>query len=430
MKKCLHFWKSCGAGQRYAISMMLSGPLATLLNNATLTKYMLSDATVSKANELAKEVQSEAITMLKNDDSNLPLSNMKAETITYKNNSKDYDDFQDGGHFLQLSKTERDMIDLVTKNFDKVTFDVTVTNTGDTAGKIQLTDADGPASLNNNFTGVGSIGFPASTAFACTWNKDLAKQFGEMIGDMAHDMHVAGWYAPAMNIHRNAFSGRTFEYFSEDALLSGAMASNEIAGAKEKGVYSFMKHFALNDQETKRTEMLCTWTNEQAMREIYLKPFEMSVKEGGAQAVMSAFNYIGNTYAGGNNALLNTVLRDEWGFKGFVLTDYFGGYGYQNADQEIRNGNDSMLATTKVTNHITDKSATSVKAMRTAAHNILYTAANSWQYADGEPKVATPIWKTAMYVAWGVTAVLVIALEALTIKRYMNRKKAKAEVTA
>ena len=295
-------------------------------------------------------------------------------------------------------------------------------------GKIQLTDADGPASLNNNFTGVGSIGFPASTAFACTWNKDLAKQFGEMIGDMAHDMHVAGWYAPAMNIHRNAFSGRTFEYFSEDSLLSGVMASSEISGAKSKGVYSFMKHFALNDQETKRTEMLCTWTNEQAMREIYLKPFEMSVKEGGAQAVMSSFNYIGNTYAGADSALLQTVLRGEWGFKGFVLTDYFGGYGYQNADQEVRAGNDSMLATTKITNHITDKSATSVKAMRQAAHNILYTAANSWQYANGEPKVATPIWKTAMYVAWGVVAVLVIGLEFLTIKRYLSRKNAVATI--
>lgn len=295
-------------------------------------------------------------------------------------------------------------------------------------GKIQLTDADGPASLNNNFTGVGSIGFPASTAFACTWNKDLAKQFGEMIGDMAHDMHVAGWYAPAMNIHRNAFSGRTFEYFSEDSLLSGVMASSEISGAKSKGVYSFMKHFALNDQETKRTEMLCTWTNEQAMREIYLKPFEMSVKEGGAQAVMSSFNYIGYTYAGASSNLLQTVLRGEWGFKGFVLTDYFGGYGYQNADQEVRAGNDSMLATTKITNHITDKSATSVKAMRQAAHNILYTAANSWQYANGEPKVATPIWKTAMYVAWGVTAVLVIGLEIVAIKRYLNRKKAVATI--
>ena len=931
-RKIIHSesWLVALVGIVVAVSMMLSGPMATLLNNATLTKYMLSDATVSKANELAKEVQSEAITMLKNDDSNLPLSNkkvnvfgwgstnpvyggtgsgsmsdqydtvslldgmkeagletnadlsklytdyradrpvvamwsqdwtlpevpagqysdslisdaksfsdeavvvitrvggegadlptnMKAETITYKNNSKDYDDFQDGEHFLQLSKTERDMIDLVTKNFNKVTlvynganafqfdflsnypqiksvlwcppagqtgfsalgdvlagetnpsgktsdtfvkdltktpvfnntdgaaaassssvgadgafiydnvddlaakytgftgqettvlpsfvnyvegiyvgykfyetaadeglinyddtviypfgyglsytsfeqkmgdvshkdgkvtFDVTVTNTGDTAakdvvevyynppytdggiekasknlvafektgklepgasetvkiefddddmasydnkdakawvlekgdyaisiqsdshhvidskrinvadtitydsesnthnddqtvatnqfdyaagdvtylsranhfanyaeataaptnfsmsdevkaaftnngnydptkydddsdempttgaknglrladmygkdyddadweklldqltfddmdnlianggygtpavssvGKIQLTDADGPASLNNNFTGVGSIGFPASTAFACTWNKDLAKQFGEMIGDMAHDMHVAGWYAPAMNIHRGAFSGRTFEYFSEDSLLSGVMASHEIAGAKKKGVYSFMKHFALNDQETNRTNMVCTWADEQAIREIYLKPFEMSVKEGGAQAVMSSFNYIGYTYAGASNNLLNTVLRDEWGFKGFVLTDYFGGYGYQNGDQEIRNGNDSMLATTKITNHITDKSATSVKAMRTAAHNILYTAANSWQYADGEPKVDTPIWKTAMYVAWGVTAVLVIALEALAIKRYMDRKKAKAEISA
>lgn len=921
-------WLVALVGIVVAVSMMLTGPLSTLLNNATTTKYMLSDTTVSKANELAKEVQSEAITMLKNDDSNLPLSNkkvnvfgwgstnpvyggtgsgsmsdqyetvslldgmkeagletnadlsklytdyradrpvvamwsqdwtlpevpakqysdklisdakdfsdeavititrvggegadlptnMKAETITYKNNSKDYDDFQDGEHFLQLSKTERDMIDLVTKNFDKVTlvynganafqfdflsnypqiksvlwcppagqtgfsalgdvlagetnpsgktsdtfvkdltktpvfnntdgaaaassssvstdgafvydnvddlaatytaftgrentvlpsfvnyvegiyvgykfyetaadeglinyddtviypfgyglsytsfeqkmgdvshkdgkvtFDVTVTNTGDTAGKdvvevyynppytdggiektsknlvafektgklepgasetvkiefddddmasydnkgakawvlekgdytisiqsdshhvidsekinvadtitydsesnthnddqtvatnqfdyaagdvtylsranhfanyaeataaptnfsmsdevkaaftnngnydptkydddsdempttgaknglrladmygkdyddadweklldqltfddmdnlianggygtpavssvgkIQLTDADGPASLNNNFTGVGSIGFPASTAFACTWNKDLAKQFGEMIGDMAHDMHVAGWYAPAMNIHRGAFSGRTFEYFSEDSLLSGVMASNEIAGAKEKGVYSFMKHFALNDQETNRSNMVCTWADEQAIREIYLKPFEMSVKEGGAQAVMSSFNYIGYTYAGASSNLLQTVLRGEWGFKGFVLTDYFGGYGYQNADQEVRAGNDSMLATTKITNHITDKSATSVKAMRQAAHNILYTAANSWQYANGEPKVATPIWKTAMYVAWGVTAVLVIGLEIVAIKRYLNRKKAVATV--
>lgn len=116
------------------------------------------------------------------------------------------------------------------------------------------------------------------------------------------------------------------------------------------------------------------------------------------------------------------------GLQGLVLTDYFGGYGYQNADQEVRAGNDSMLATTKITNHITDKSATSVKAMRQAAHNILYTAANSWQYANGEPKVATPIWKTAMYVAWGVVAVLVIGLEFLTIKRYLSRKKAVATI--
>ena len=297
-------------------------------------------------------------------------------------------------------------------------------------GKIQMTDADGPASLNNNFTGVGSIGFPASTAFACTWNRDLARQFGDMIGDMAHDMHVAGWYAPAMNIHRNAFSGRTFEYFSEDGYLSGVMASQQVAGAQAKGVYAFIKHFAFNDQETNRNNMLLTWSNEQALREIYLKPFEMSVKEGGAQAVMSAFNYIGTTYAAAYAPLQQTILRDEWGFRGFVLTDYFGGYGYQNADQLIRNGNDSMLATTDITNHVTDKSATSLQAMRTAAHNILYTTANSWMYENGEPEVATPIWRTAMYVAWGVTAVLFIGLSALAIAKYLKRRQSVVKIAA
>ena len=354
-----------------------------------------------------------------NDSDEMPTTGAKNGLKLYQMYGKDYDDADWDKLLDQL--TFDDMDDLIANGGYG-------TPAVKSVGKIQLTDADGPASLNNNFTGVGSIGFPASTAFACTWNRDLAKQFGEMIGDMAHDMHVAGWYAPAMNIHRSAFSGRTFEYFSEDSLLSGAMASNEIAGAKSKGVYSFMKHFALNDQETNRTNMVCTWANEQSIRETYLKPFEMSVKEGGAQAVMSSFNYIGYTYAGASSNLLQTVLRDEWGFKGFVLTDYFGGYGYQNADQEVRAGNDSMLATTKITNHITDKSATSVKAMRQAAHNILYTAANSWQYANGEPKVATPIWKTAMYVAWGVTAVLVIGLEIVAIKRYLNRKKAVATV--
>lgn len=354
-----------------------------------------------------------------NDSDEMPTTGAKNGLKLYQMYGKDYDDADWDKLLDQL--TFDDMDNLIANGGYG-------TPAVKSVGKIQLTDADGPASLNNNFTGVGSIGFPASTAFACTWNRDLAKQFGEMIGDMAHDMHVAGWYAPAMNIHRSAFSGRTFEYFSEDSLLSGAMASNEIAGAKSKGVYSFMKHFALNDQETNRTNMVCTWANEQSIRETYLKPFEMSVKEGGAQAVMSSFNYIGYTYAGASSNLLQTVLRDEWGFKGFVLTDYFGGYGYQNADQEVRAGNDSMLATTKITNHITDKSATSVKAMRQAAHNILYTAANSWQYANGEPKVATPIWKTAMYVAWGVVAVLVIGLEIVAIKRYLNRKKAVATV--
>ena len=145
---------------------------------------------------------------------------------------------------------------------------------------------------------------------------------------------------------------------------------------------------------------------------------------------MTAYNYIGPTYAGANPALLNTVLRDEWGFRGFTLTDYFAGFGYQNADQEIRNGGDAMLATMDVTNHVTSKSATSLKAMRTAAHNILYTAVNSWQYENGEPKTELPIWQTGMWIGLAVVSVLFIGLEVVTIRRFMARRKPAVEVIA
>ena len=249
-------------------------------------------------------------------------------------------------------------------------------------GKVQTIDCDGPASINNNFTGKGSIGFPAAVMIAATWNVDLANDFGERIGKMADEMGVSGWYAPAMNTHRSAFAGRNFEYYSEDGVLGGKMAASAILGAQEHGVYAYMKHFALNDQETNRDVMLCTWSNEQAIREIYLKPFEIAVKEGGCQAVMSSFNYIGTVWAGACDELLNNVLRDEWGFQGFVLTDYFGNSTYMDADQAIRGGTDCMLvAYDTATNHVTDTtSATSVLAMRQACKNILYTTVNSRAY--------------------------------------------------
>ena len=182
---------------------------------------------------------------------------------------------------------------------------------------------------------------------------------------MADEMGESGWYAPAMNIHRSAFAGRNFEYYSEDPFLSGKVAAAAVAGAEKEGVYAYLKHFALNDQETNRTNQLCTWFNEQSAREIYLKPFEMCVKDGGAKAVMSAFNFYGTKPAGASSEVLNNILRDEWGFRGFVLTDYYGVYGYQDADRMIRNGNDCMLvAYDTETNHVTDqKSATSVQAM-------------------------------------------------------------------
>ncbi|MBW3082183.1 glycoside hydrolase family 3 N-terminal domain-containing protein [Bifidobacterium phasiani] len=294
----------------------------------------------------------------------------------------------------------------------------------DSIGKVQQFDVDGPAALNNTFTGVGSIGFPCNTVFACTWNTDIARQFGDVIGRMGLDMQITGWYAPSMNIHRTAFAGRNFEYFSEDGFLSGAMAAEQVAGAREHGIYAFVKHFALNDQETNRWGMLCTWSSEQAIREIYLRPFEIAIKDGGAQAVMSSYNYIGTTYAGAYAPLQQTVLRGEWGFDGMVLSDYFAGFGYQNADQMTRNGTDAMLATIQGTNYTTDDSATAVIAMRDAAHNILYTAVNSWVYADGAPASALPIWQVAAYVVIAVAAVVFILLEVLAVRRYLNRRKA------
>ena len=300
-------------------------------------------------------------------------------------------------------------------------------------GKVQTIDCDGPASINNNFTGVGSIGFPSAVMIAATWSEDLAKDFGESIGKMADEMGVSGWYAPAMNIHRNAFSGRNFEYYSEDALLSGKMAAGAILGAKEHGVYAYMKHFALNDQEDARDLMLCVWSDEQAIREIYLKPFELAVKEGGCQAVMSSFNYIGTTWAGAHAPLLNDVLRGEWGFRGMVLTDYFQGMGYMDAEQGIRNGNDICLAPyDSDTNNVHDLTgATSLNAMRQACKNIMYTVVNSRAYAPENLQTGLQPWQIVAIVVDAVIFLGLAALEILVVRKgWQKRRDADHTTTA
>lgn len=293
-------------------------------------------------------------------------------------------------------------------------------------GKVQAIDCDGPASINNNFTQQGSIGFPSAVMIAATWNTDLAYSFGESIGKMADDMGVSGWYAPAMNIHRSAFAGRNFEYYSEDGVLSGAIASHAIMGSQDQGVYAFMKHFALNDQETNRCGMLCTWASEQAIREIYLKPFEACVKNADCHAVMSSFNYIGNTYAGNCPELLINVLRNEWGFVGMVLTDYYGVYGYQDSDHLIRNGGDFCLVNYDTeTNHLTDTtSATALVCARQACKNILYTVANSRAYYPENLNPGMATWEKVMISVDVVGVLALIALEILVAKKgYAKRKK-------
>ena len=301
-------------------------------------------------------------------------------------------------------------------------------------GKTQTIDCDGPASINNNFTGTGSIGFPAGVMIANTWNVEIADAFGQSIGKMADEMGVSGWYAPAMNIHRSAFAGRNFEYYSEDPILSGKIASLAVIGAEKEGVYAYIKHFALNDQETNRTNQLCTWFNEQSAREIYLKPFEMCVKDGGAKAVMTAFNFYGTEPAQASSAVLNTILRDEWGFRGFALTDYYGVYGYQDADRMVRNGNDCMLvAYDTETNRMTDKeSATSVQAMRQACKNIMYTVVNSRAYDAENLQTGLMAWQIVAIVIDVILVAGLIALEIVAIKKFKKRSAefAKAATSA
>ena len=251
--------------------------------------------------------------------------------------------------------------------------------------KPQTIDADGPMGFSV-FMGDPSIYqtcfYASECVMAATWNEEIAHDYGVMIGNegaignqKGGNIPYSGWYAPAMNIHRSQFGGRNFEYYSEDGLLSGKMATNVVSGAKTKGVYTYCKHFALNEQETNRdTTGLITWANEQAMRELYFVPFEIAVKEGETTAMMSAFNRIGTTWAGGNYNLLTALLRDEWGFEGMVITDY-NLTSYMNLDQMIRAGGDLNLSAGKVIKDA--ESATSLTAIRTSAKNILFTVANS-----------------------------------------------------
>lgn len=294
-------------------------------------------------------------------------------------------------------------------------------------GKAATTDCDGPAAINNNFTGVGSIGFPSAVMIACSFNEDLAAAFGDRIGQMADEMNVSGWYAPAMNIHRSAFAGRNFEYYSEDALLSGKIAARAVEGAAAHGVYAYLKHFALNDQETNRWEMLTIWSTEQAIREIYLKPFEICVKEADAHAVMSSYNYIRTQWAGACAPLLNNVLRGEWGYEGFVLTDYFANFGYMDATRSIYNGGDSCLINRDVTtNYVTDTSnPTTVQQMRRACKNILFTSINSRAQAEENLRTGLLAWQMILIVVDVLLAAALIALELLVVRKgYAKRKKA------
>ena len=290
-------------------------------------------------------------------------------------------------------------------------------------GKVQCVDSDGPAAINNNFTGGGSIGFPVEVVITCTWSHELASRWGELMGKMAKELGSTGWYAPGMNTHRSAFTARNYEYFSEDGVLAGWMAADAVKAAMQEGVYSTIKHYAMYDCNGK---MVCAWATEQSMREIYLKPFEIAVKKGGATGVMASWAYLGNKWVGESSELMKNILRDEWGFRGFVVSDFFrnNGHGFMNADEALANGVDAMLSTfAGGPNQVSDKSAASnVKYMREATHNILYTTVNSWAYDEEHSHPAMETWKVILIAA---DVVLGAAIAYGMVRKYKKYKAAK-----
>ena len=295
----------------------------------------------------------------------------------------------------------------------------------DSVGKVATLDFDGPAAINNNFTGVGSIGFPIEVVVASTWNKELAQAWGECMGKISQEMGAEGWYAPGMNTHRTAFGARNYEYFSEDGVLAGNMGAKAVEGARNYGVYSYIKHFALYEGNAK---MVSVWSNEQAIREIYLKPFEISVKQGGANAVMVSWSFLGDKWTGESSNLMNTVLRDEWGFRGMALTDFFrnNGHGFMNADAALANGVDVMLSTFngEENNVANPEHPTSVLQMRNACKNVMYTVVSSWAYDGEHEETGMENWKKAGIGIDTVIALFMAGMEVLVIRGYKKRKNA------
>lgn len=295
----------------------------------------------------------------------------------------------------------------------------------DSVGKVATLDFDGPAAINNNFTGVGSIGFPIEVVVASTWNKELAQAWGECMGKISQEMGAEGWYAPGMNTHRTAFGARNYEYFSEDGVLAGNMGAKAVEGARKYGVYSYIKHFALYEGNAK---MVSVWSNEQAIREIYLKPFEISVKQGGANAVMVSWSFLGDKWTGESSNLMNTVLRDEWGFRGMALTDFFrnNGHGFMNADAALANGVDAMLSTFngEENNVANSEHPTAVLQMRNACKNVMYTVVSSWAYDGEHEETGMENWKKAGIGIDIVMALFMAGMEVLVIRGYKKRKNA------
>lgn len=291
-------------------------------------------------------------------------------------------------------------------------------------------DKDGPSGISGTLVGGTScMAWPAEVVFASTWNVDLIERVGEAIGDDSIQAEVAGWYAPGVNIHRSPYSGRNFEYFSEDGLLSGMIGAAEMRGVRTKGVIAYMKHFALNDQETNRYGG-AIFANEQAIREVFLKGFEYTARNSDAVAAMASMNRMGPRWTGAHAGLIRATLREEWGFQGMVITDQASveSMFYQDMISGLWAGTDLWLNTNTRFWSLKDyqSNATVMTNVQSAAKNIIYAVAksNAMGVSGTMTTDGTPLWRIGLIaldvVVFGACAAGVV----ITTIKLVKRKKA------
>jgi beta-glucosidase len=359
--------------------------------------------------QLISDVSTEAAYLQENPEDEAPVmgENIGLQLISLQ--GIDYDDPEWDVFLNQLTASEM---------FELIQLDGWRTMATPSVGNPGSSDQDGPQGISASIGGIGDsegtscMAYPSTVVLAASFNADLALRMGTLVGEEGLYADITGWYAPAINTHRNAFAGRNFEYYSEDPVLAGTLACQQILGAQSKGMICYVKHFALNDQETNR-HSYSSFANEQSIREIYLRAFEIAIVGADAKAVMSSYQRIGARWAGSCSQLLNSVLRDEWGFDGTVLTDSANiGYANMHILSGIGNGNDMWLNTNADNYKIEDMASrpTLLNAMRQACHRVLYNIVNS-SAMNGVSKTSEvvsviPMWMTCMYLA---DAVILIA---------------------
>lgn len=297
----------------------------------------------------------------------------------------------------------------------------------ESVNKPKTLDKDGPSGITSTLIGgTGCFGFPIEMLVACSWNVEMSERLGELVGEDGLMAQVSGWYAPGLNTHRNPFNGRNYEYYSEDPVLGVKIGTAVVIGCQSKGTYAYIKHFALDDQGTGGAY---TFANEQAIREIYLRQFEETVTVGDAHAAMTNNGCVGMTWCGRNENLMTNVLRNEWGFDGFVISDQATGFRSEKLDMY-----DGLMAGTDLWLNSAagswifegyDSNPTFMNLLRNACKNILYTVANSNAMnglsADTTVANSMPTWQKALIAVNVLAGVLVLAVVAGAFISYMKK---------